>query len=158
MEKLLKFTVNGKEVEVNVQPDELLVDTLRDKFGLTGTKIGCGDGDCGACTVLVDGKTVTSCITLSLAVEGKHVQTIEGAQDDEKLQVIQQEYLDAGAVQCGFCIPGMVLSTKALLEENEKPTEQEIRVGLSGNLCRCTGYSKIVNAVENSAEKLSKNR
>lgn len=152
---LLTFTVNGKPVEVEIEPNELLVDTLRNRLGLTGTKVGCGDGDCGACTVIIDGKTATSCITLAASVEGKHVQTIEAAETDEDLQTIQQEYLDAGAVQCGFCIPGMVLSTKTLLEQTPHPTEEEIRKGISGNLCRCTGYSKIVGAIENSATKLS---
>jgi aerobic carbon-monoxide dehydrogenase small subunit len=146
--------VNQKHYNVAVSPDELLVDVLREKLGLTGTKKGCSTGDCGACTVILDGRAVTSCMVLAVSAEGKSIQTIEGVQTDGKLHPIQQSFLDHQAIQCGYCTPGMVLSVKALLDETPHPTEEEIRRGISGNLCRCTGYQKIVEAVQAVAESI----
>jgi carbon-monoxide dehydrogenase small subunit len=144
--------VNQKCFSVEVSPDDLLVDVLREKLGLTGTKKGCGTGDCGACTVIMDGRAVTSCLVLAVSAEGKSILTIEGMHNDGKMHPIQQSFLDHHAVQCGYCTPGLVLSVKALLDENSHPTEEEIRRGISGNLCRCTGYQKIVEAVKAVAE------
>jgi aerobic-type carbon monoxide dehydrogenase small subunit (CoxS/CutS family) len=142
------LNVNRKEYPVEVAPDDLLVDVLREKLGLTGTKKGCSTGDCGACTVIMDGRAVTSCMILAVSAEGKAIITIEGLQADGQLHPIQQSFLDHHAVQCGYCTPGMVLSAKALLDENPNPSEDEIRQAISGNLCRCTGYQKIVEAVQ----------
>jgi len=153
----IQFNLNSKEVEVEIGEKELLVDTLRNKFKLTGTKKACGTGDCGACTVLVDGKTIRSCITLTAMIEGKKVITIEGLGDEENPHPIQQAYVDAGAVQCGYCTPGMVMTTKALLDKNPEPTDEDIREALSGNLCRCTGYEKIYEAVKMAAKVIKNN-
>jgi len=153
----IQFNLNSKEGEVEIGEKELLVDTLRNKFKLTGTKKACGTGDCGACTVLVDGKTIRSCITLTAMIEGKKVITIEGLGDEENPHPIQQAYVDAGAVQCGYCTPGMVMTTKALLDKNPEPTDEDIREALSGNLCRCTGYEKIYEAVKMAAKVIKNN-
>jgi carbon-monoxide dehydrogenase small subunit len=150
------FIINGRSYEVIIEPHMLLVDVLREKIGLTGTKYACGTGDCGACTVLVDRKPVLSCLTLAVTARDKNILTIEGVAERASLHPIQQAFVDNGAVQCGFCTPGMVLSAKALLEENPKPTRDEIKEGLAGNLCRCTGYVKIVDAVEAAAEKMGR--
>jgi aerobic carbon-monoxide dehydrogenase small subunit len=148
----LSFTLNGKTVEVAIDPSTLLVDLLRDYFGLTGTKVGCREGECGACTVLVDGQAYNSCLMPAIKVQGREVTTIEGLQKpDGSLDPIQQAFMDAGAAQCGFCTPGMILNAKALLTSNPDPDEHEIRTALSGVLCRCTGYRKIVEAVKNAA-------
>lgn len=154
MLKSITLNVNHQIYSVLVEPDELLVDVLREKLGLTGTKKGCGTGDCGACTVIMDGRSVTSCLVLAVAAEGKAITTIEGLAPEGQLDPIQQSFLDHHAVQCGFCTPGLVLSTKALLDENPHPSEDEIRRGISGNLCRCTGYQKIVEAIQAVAEDL----
>ncbi len=148
------FILNGENVSVDVSAQEVLVDTLREKFLLTGTKKGCGTGDCGTCTVLLDGEAVRSCILLTAMVEGRNVTTIEGVGTPDHLHPVQQAFIDASAVQCGFCTPGMVLTSIALLNRNPDPTEEEIRVALSGNLCRCTGYEKIVKAVRLAAERM----
>ena len=148
------FTLNGEPVSCCVNETEVLVDTLRERFYLTGTKKGCGTGDCGACTVLLDGDAVRSCILLTAMVEGRSVTTIEGVGSIEHPHVVQQAFVDASAVQCGFCTPGMVLTTIALLNRNPDPSEDEIRTALSGNLCRCTGYQKIVKAVQLAAERM----
>ena len=148
------FKLNGRPVSCVVEADEILTDTIRNRFGLTGTKKGCGTGDCGACTVLMDGVAVRSCIMLTGMVEGHEITTIEGVGSLNDLHPAQQAFIDAGAVQCGFCTPGMVLTTIALLRVNPHPTEEEIRVALSGNLCRCTGYEKIVKAVQLAADKM----
>ncbi len=149
----IKFILNDKPVQLPVEAQEILVDTLRERLGLTGTKKACGTGDCGACTVLVDGEAVRSCILLTASVAGKKVLTIEGLGTVEVPHPIQQAFVDAGAVQCGFCTPGMVLTAKALLDKNPNPTTEEIKEALAGNLCRCTGYTKIVNAVKAAAKQ-----
>lgn len=143
----VNFRLNGKNVSCTVEAEEVLVDTIRNRFRLTGTKKACGTGDCGACTVLLDGAAVRSCILLTVMVDGHDVTTIEGVGTMNQLHPVQQAFIDAGAVQCGYCIPGMVLASIALLSQNPDPSEMEIRRALSGNLCRCTGYEKIVEAV-----------
>ena len=149
--EIATFTVNGHEYEVIIEPHMLLIDVLRDKLGLTGTKHACGAGDCGACTVLIDGNPTFSCLTLAVTAKGKSILTIEGLADGTELHPIQKAFVDRGAIQCGYCTPGMVLTAKALLDENPQPTRQEIKQGLAGNLCRCTGYVKIIEAVETAA-------
>ena len=148
------FTLNGREARAEITPEETLLHMLRNSFGLLGTKEACGQGECGACTVIINGKTVTSCIYPAAKVAGKTVTTIEGLEKDGVLHPIQQAFIDAGALQCGYCIPGMVLSAKALLDQNPTPTEEEIARGLSGNICRCTGYTKIISAVRLAAERM----
>jgi carbon-monoxide dehydrogenase small subunit len=146
--QLIQLEINDLLYEVPVNPRDLLVDLLRKKVGLTGTKKGCGQGDCGACTVLIDGAPVLSCITLAIACQGKKITTIEGLADAQgNLHPIQQAFMDHGAVQCGFCTPGMVLTAKALLDRNPNPSETEIKRAIAGNICRCTGYKKIVEAI-----------
>jgi len=149
----LGLTVNGEHVESLIDPKTTLQNFLHDTLGLIGTKEGCGSGMCGCCTVLVDGKAVKSCLILALQVRGKTVLTIEGLAQGETLDPLQTAFIENGALQCGYCTPGMVMSGKALLEENPNPSEQEIRQALSGNLCRCTGYDKIVKAVLSASEK-----
>jgi len=149
--EIATFVVNGQQHEVIIEPHMLLIDVLRDKLGLTGTKYACGGGDCGACTVLIDGRPSFSCLTLAVTAKGKSILTIEGVADGNELGPIQQAFVEQGAVQCGFCTPGMILSAKALLDENPEPTRDEIKTALAGNLCRCTGYVKIVDAVEAAA-------
>jgi len=158
MRRTIRFTVNGDPVEVEVQPHWPLLRVLRDKLELTGAKMGCGEGECGACTVLVDGKPINSCIYPVLEAEGKQVLTIEGLVSSEnELHPIQQAFLDKAGVQCGFCTPGMIMSAKALLDMNPNPTEDEVRHALAGNFCRCTGYVQIVESVRHAAELLLKN-
>jgi len=146
--------VNSEEKELLIKEDALLIDVLRDEIGYTGTKRGCGEGECGTCTVLIDGRPVNSCLILAALVQGKEITTIEGVGTPENLHPIQQAFVDEGAIQCGFCTPGMVMSTKSLLDHEKNPDEQQIRKALSGNLCRCTGYVKIVKAVKKAAEEL----
>jgi carbon-monoxide dehydrogenase small subunit len=149
MKQTITFNLNGEPVSVEIEPHLTLLQLLRDKLELTGTKEGCGMGECGACTVLLDGKTVNSCIFPAMEVDGKSVTTIEGLTDAQgNLHPIQKAFVEYGAIQCGFCTPGMVLSAKALLDENPKPTEEEIRNGIAGNLCRCTGYLQIFQAIK----------
>jgi aerobic carbon-monoxide dehydrogenase small subunit len=145
--RLITLTVNGDLYELAVSPGQRLLDVIRDSVGLTGTKEGCGEGECGACTVLLDGQPVNACLILALQADGKEVVTIEGLTPEGSLSVLQEEFLSQGAVQCGFCTPGMVVTCHALLLENPSPSEAEVREALSGNLCRCTGYQKIVDAV-----------
>jgi aerobic carbon-monoxide dehydrogenase small subunit len=152
--KLLRLTVNGREAEAAVPANRTLLEFLREDLGLTGTKEGCGIGECGTCTVLLDGKPVNACLVLARTVAGRSVETIEGLARGNLLHPIQQAFVEKGAIQCGFCTPGMVLSAKALLAENPDPTEEDVRRGLSGNLCRCTGYEKIVEAVLAAAKTL----
>jgi carbon-monoxide dehydrogenase small subunit len=146
------LTVNGEDHMLVVEPNELLINVLRNELGLTGSKYGCGTGQCGACTVLVDGEPVLSCITLAVAVDGKEITTIEGVEGpDGELDPIQEEFLNENAVQCGFCTPGMILVAGDLLRRNPHPTEDEIRHHIKGNICRCTGYNGIVRAIQKAA-------
>jgi len=156
VKQLLTLTINGETFDLAVDPTTYLVDVIRETVGLTGTKKGCGIGDCGACTVLIDGKPTLSCITLAVACVGKAITTIEGLSKGTELHPVQQAFIDKGAIQCGYCTPGMILSTAALLEENPTPTEPEIKTALAGNLCRCTGYVKIIDAVKHAAETMAK--
>jgi carbon-monoxide dehydrogenase small subunit len=155
MKKIISFVLNGEPIELEMEPHLTLLQLLRDRLGLTGTKEGCGMGECGACTVLLDGKTVNSCIFPAMEVDGKNVTTIEGLTDAQgNLHPIQKAFIEYGAIQCGFCTPGMVLSAKALLDENPKPSEEEIRHGIAGNLCRCTGYLQILQAIKAASGQL----
>ncbi len=154
----LKINVNGDWIEREIQPGLRLLDFLREDLGLTGTKEGCGEGECGACTVILEGRAVDSCLVLAAQCHEKHVVTIEGLGSEEALDPVQQAFLDNGAVQCGFCIPGMVLSSKALLDKNDNPSEEDIKQAISGNLCRCTGYDKILSSVKLAAEMKKKSK
>ena len=145
--KLIKLKVNGLEREVMAEPRQTLLDTLRYDLGLTGTKEGCGHGNCGSCTVLLNGKAVNSCLVFAVEVEVQDIMTIEGLYQGEGLHPLQQAFIDEGAVQCGFCTPGVILTAKALLDLNPRPTEAQVRQYIAGNLCRCTGYDKIVRAI-----------
>lgn len=156
--RLLSLTVNGEPLDVAVAPHRTLLDALRHEMGLTGTKKGCDVGDCGACTVLVDGAPVNSCLMLAVEAEGRHVTTIEGLQPQPGcLHPLQDAFMRCGASQCGFCTPGILMMSKALLDTNPNPTEAEIRFALAGNICRCTGYSKIIDAVQLVARELAGN-
>jgi carbon-monoxide dehydrogenase small subunit len=143
----LSMTLNGEPVTVQVKPSAMLVEVLRDQLELTGTKVACGVGECGACTVLLDGKPVNSCLVPALKAQGREVLTVEGLARLGELHPLQKAFVEHGAVQCGFCTPGMLMSAKALLDHNPNPTEEEVRMAISGNLCRCTGYAKIVEAI-----------
>ena len=150
---MVEFTLNGRNVTSRQLPHTRLLDVLREEFGLTGPKEGCGEGECGACSVLVDGMLWNSCVTPLANVHGKNITTLEGFRDTEKYRVLEQCFSEAGAVQCGFCTPGMIMAAEALLSRNPRPQEAEIREAISGNLCRCTGYNMIVEAVRMAAEK-----
>lgn len=150
----IRLIVNGEPYEVEVEPHKTLLEVLRDDLNLTGTKGSCGVGECGTCTVLVDGKPMLSCLTLAITVRDRNITTIEGLAKDSKLHILQKIFLEKGAVQCGFCTPSMLLTAKALLDENPNPTRQEVIDYLSGVLCRCTGYVKIVDAVLAAAEEI----
>jgi carbon-monoxide dehydrogenase small subunit len=152
--KEISLTVNGKAYEVSVPPWRTLLEVIREELGLTGTKEGCGLGECGACTVIMDGRTVNSCLVLATEADGKQITTIEGLADGDKLHPIQQAFVDHGGLQCGFCTPGMILSAKALLDKNPNPTEEEIKKGIAGNFCRCTGYAKIIESIKAAAENM----
>lgn len=154
MKQLLSFTVNGEEKTIAVDVTSTLLDVLRDDLGLTGTNRGCNEGECGACTVLLDGKAVASCTLLAVDVAGRAVVTVEGLRKNGVLHPIQQAFIDKFAVQCGFCTPGMIMSTLALLNENPNPNEAEIRDALRGNICRCTGYHKIIEAIKQARDVL----
>jgi carbon-monoxide dehydrogenase small subunit len=144
---LIKTTINGKQVELDVRPNMTLLDFLRDEMGLTGTKRGCEVGECGACTVLLNGQAVNSCLILVPQIDGQEILTVEGLAQGEKLHPLQESFLDHDAVHCGFCTPGMLISAKALLDHTPDPSEEETRVAISGNLCRCSGYQQIVDAI-----------
>lgn len=148
MKKLINISVNDCDYEVAVEPNQTLTDLLRYQLGLTGTKKGCELGDCGSCTVIMDGKPVNSCLVLAMQANGRKITTIEGLETEKGLHPVQKAFVEKGAIQCGFCTSGMILSAKSLLDRNPAPTEAEIRSGLSGNLCRCTGYQKILEAVQ----------
>lgn len=148
----INLKVNGTIYPVTVEPWDLLLNVLRDRLGLMGTKYGCGGGDCGACTVLMDGKAVNSCLFLAVAAAEKEIITVEGLERDGKLHPLQEAFIQSGALQCGYCTPGMLLSSKALLDVNPDPSEDEIKIALAGNLCRCTGYQKIIEAVQSAAK------
>jgi carbon-monoxide dehydrogenase small subunit len=149
----ITLTVNGETVHESIEPRQTLVDFLREQLSLTGSHVGCEHGVCGACTVLIDGRPARSCLVLAASCGGRAVTTIEGLADGAALSAIQQAFVEAGAVQCGFCTPGMIIATKALLDENPKPSVDEIREGIAGNLCRCSGYVKIVDAVRLASER-----
>jgi aerobic carbon-monoxide dehydrogenase small subunit len=151
MAHLVSTTINGDKIEYACQPDESLLDVLRNRLGLTGAKEGCGTGDCGSCSVIVDGRLVCSCLVLGVEAEGKKIETIEGMADGSRLHPLQQKFIDHAALQCGICTPGFLMAAQALLRKNPDPSEEEIRYGLAGNLCRCTGYDKIVRAVQAAA-------
>lgn len=154
MKRVLSFTLNDDPVEVVVKDNMTLLDLLRDKLGLTGTKKGCEQGECGACTVMLDGLPVNSCCTLAAEYEGRNVVTVEGIAKGGKLHPIQKQFIEKWALQCGYCTPGMIMSAKALLDHNPHPTELEIREAIEGNLCRCTGYAKIVEAIQAAAAEM----
>lgn len=154
MKHSINLKINGEPYEVSVKPNTTLLDLLRDEIGLTGTKKGCDTGQCGACTVLLDGKPINSCLVLAVDANGKEVLTIEGLASDGKLHPLQEAFIQEGAVQCGYCTSGMILSAKALLDENPTPKEEEVKKAIAGNLCRCTGYIRIVKAILNVAERL----
>jgi carbon-monoxide dehydrogenase small subunit len=152
----ITFTLNDETLTMDVKEDIRLLDFLRDELGLTGTKEGCGEGECGACTVIIDGKAVNSCLVLLPEIDGSEITTIEGLSRNGELDPIQKAFIDEGAVQCGFCTPGMIMSTKALLDRKVNPSDEEIMEAIEGNLCRCTGYYKILQAIRTAAENLRK--
>jgi carbon-monoxide dehydrogenase small subunit len=156
MKQLMSFKINGVIYEDQIDHRRTLLEMLRETFGLLGTHKGCDEGQCGACTVLVDGKAVNSCMVLAASVQGKEITTIEGLADGDKLHPIQQAFVNAGAVQCGFCTPGMIMTAKAFLDKNPDPTEDKIKLALAGNLCRCTGYYQIIDAVQSAAAQMKK--
>jgi carbon-monoxide dehydrogenase small subunit len=158
MKKLISFTLNGHEVSAEVESHRMLLELLRETFDLKGTKPGCGQGECGACTVLVDGVNVDSCLYPAFEIEGKSVTTVEGLiGEGNRLHPVQKSFVDRGGIQCGFCSPGMIMSATALLKENPSPSDEEIKRGISGNLCRCTGYVQIVESVRDAAERMREN-
>ena len=152
MKQIIELEVNGETYEVAIEPHRTLLEVLREQLNLFGTKKGCDEGTCGSCTVLIDGKPMLSCITLALDAKGKAITTIEGVAKNGVLDPVQKAFIDHGAIQCGFCTPGMIITAKSLLEKNPKPTEREIKEAISGNLCRCTGYVKIIEAIKAVAE------
>ncbi|MEM9470447.1 MAG: (2Fe-2S)-binding protein [Pseudomonadota bacterium] len=152
----ISTSINGDDTEFSCEPDETLLDVLRDRLGMTGSKEGCGTGDCGACSVVVDGRLVCACLMLGAEAQGREIETIEGMADGTELHPLQQKFLDHAALQCGVCTPGFLVAAKSLLERNDNPTEEEVRYWLAGNLCRCTGYDKIVRAVLDTAKDMRK--
>ena len=156
MGRLINLKINGESYQLNVKPNILLLDLIREEIGLTGTKRGCGTGECGACTVLLEGRPVNSCLILAVEANEKNVTTIEGLAKDGQLHPLQEAFIEEGAVQCGFCTPGMLLSAKALLDVNSNPKEEEIKKAIAGNLCRCTGYTKIIKAIISAVEKMKR--
>ena len=155
MKQLMRLNINGEIYEDEIDARRTLLEVLRESFGLNGTKKGCNEGECGACTVLLDGKPVASCLVLAIEAQGKSIETVEGLSQDGELHPLQQSFIEHGAFQCGFCTPGMLMSAKGLLNEKPKPTKEEAQRAISGNLCRCTGYDKITNAIVDTGKKLS---
>ena len=159
MKHQIRLTVNGDDYKLALDPWRTLNEVLREDLNLTGTKLGCGSGDCGACTVIVDGRSISSCLTLAVEMDGKEITTVEGlALSGDQLHPIQESFISKGAIQCGFCTPGMELSALYLLEQNPNPTEEEIRTFISGNLCRCTGYNKIVEAIDAAGKQMKQKK
>jgi len=156
MKQLMRFNVNGVIYEEEIDHRRTLLEVLREHFGLLGTHKGCDEGQCGACTVLIDGKAANSCLVLAASVQGRKITTIEGLAQGEKLHPVQEAFVEAGAIQCGFCTPGMIMISKAFLDKNPHPTEEEAKMAISGNLCRCTGYFQIIDAIMKAAEKMRK--
>ena len=154
--KMIDLTVNGKAYELAVAPNMTLADLLREELRLTGTKKGCELGDCGSCTVIMNGRAVNSCLVLAVQAAGREITTVEGLETDEGLHPLQDKFIQNGAIQCGFCTPGMLLSAKTLLDRNPQPSEHEIRTAISGNLCRCTGYQKIVESIKDASEDMAR--
>lgn len=154
MSEKLRVTINGEHMELDVKPDMRLLDLLRDQLYMTGTKEGCGKGECGACTVIMNGKAVNACIIPVMRAMDAVIETIEGVAKDGKLHALQEEFINKGAVQCGFCTPGMIMSAKALLEKNDEPTTEEVQEAIGGNICRCTGYVKIEEAILGAADRI----
>jgi len=150
----ISLKVNGEAITLDVQPHWTLLGLIREELGLTGTKEGCGEGECGSCTVLLDGKPINSCLVLAMDADGKAVTTIEGLADGDELHPIQTAFVEKGAIQCGFCTPGMILAAKGLLDKQPSPSEEEIRFEMAGNLCRCTGYAKIIEAIQTAAQQI----
>lgn len=153
MKRAIALKVNGESYEFETNPWKTLLEVLREDLSLTGTKRGCDTGDCGACTVLINGKSTLSCLVLAVEAQGKEIITIEGLAKQGRLHPIQEAFIEKGAIQCGFCTPGMILTAKAFLDENPNPDEEQIRIGISGNVCRCTGYAKIVEAIRHAARR-----
>ena len=156
MKQLMRFNVNGVIYEEEIDHRRTLLEVLREHFGLLGTHKGCDEGQCGACTVLIDGEAANSCLVLAASVQGRKITTIEGLAQGEKLHPVQEAFVEAGAIQCGFCTPGMIMISKAFLDKNPNPTEEEAKMAISGNLCRCTGYFQIIDAIMKAAEKMRK--
>ena len=156
MKQLMRFNINGEIYEDEIDIRRTLLEVLRENFGLTGTKRGCNEGECGACTVLMDGKPVASCLILAVEAQGKIIETVEGVAQNGELHPLQQAFLEYGAFQCGFCTPGVLMAAKGLLMESPKPSEEKVRQAIAGNLCRCTGYNKYVEAILDAATKLNK--
>jgi carbon-monoxide dehydrogenase small subunit len=156
MKQVMKFSVNGMDYEEEIDHRRTLLEVLRENFGLLGTHKGCDEGQCGACTVLIDGKEINSCLVLAASIQGKKITTIEGLAQGEQLHPVQQAFVEYGAIQCGFCTPGMIMVAKGFLDKNPQPTEEEARRAIAGNLCRCTGYFQIIDAVLKAAEKMRK--
>jgi len=152
----IKFVVNGKYYELSVQPWKTLLEVIREDLKLTGTKEGCGVGECGACTVIIGGKTINSCLVLACEADNQEITTIEGLGGGNKLHPIQEAFINNSGMQCGFCSPGMIMSTKALLDKNPTPSEEEVREGIAGNFCRCTGYTKIIESISAAAETMKR--
>lgn len=152
--KEIKFVLNGKAYQLNIEPWRTLLEVIREDLKLTGTKEGCGEGECGSCTVIMGGKTVNSCLVPAMEADNQEIITIEGLADEEKLHPIQEAFVKHSGMQCGFCTPGMIMSAKALLEENPDPSEEDIREGISGNFCRCTGYTKIFESISAAADAM----
>jgi carbon-monoxide dehydrogenase small subunit len=150
----IRLIVNGKSYKISIPPWRTLLEVIREDLGLTGTKEGCSLGECGACTVIMEGRAVNSCLVLATEADGKQITTIEGLADGDRLHPLQQAFVDHGGLQCGFCTPGMIMSAKALLDGNPTPSEEEIRRGIAGNLCRCTGYTKIIESIKAAAKNV----